>query len=454
MRLQLRVQGAHQSVVIPVRAVDLEIGKLGIVALPIQITPLPHSIVGSLIDLVPTSAEDVEENPDEFAAPAPSLTLGEGDCAKFFRSNSGVIDRFRYSVLIRLVEPAAVEQAVGLTIGRAQQQLLALAGAGCPPAFPLAQGHAPRYGHGHLPGRKIFGNLNLVSKWTFKNRIPIDRPIDVVGFHEDVEETPLRVPEAGTLGLGYILKLHQIWIPTGLSLGNLVYSLPFAPGEEQRIAVREQRETLSVREQEALTFEETQRFEQSEDSSAQAVFQSAADEAIKGGSESAASSVTLSSSESEGSAGLTLFPGVSSSGSSSSMGVSTSTGSTNSWQNTSRDFVSSASQDLHASVSRQAQLRRRATRTSMSLATSSMREQVTTKVIANHNHCHALTIQYWEVLRHFAVSSLVDDVQLVCYVPLELIPFLPEEQPLQLPSAATFDREDSAGSLCHAAALS
>ena len=41
----------------------------------------------------------------------------------------------------------------------------------------------------------------------------------------------------------------------------------------------------------------------------------------------------------------------------------------------------------------------------MSLATSAEREQMTTKVIANHNHCHALTMQYWEVLRHFAVSA-------------------------------------------------
>ena len=189
--------------------------------------------------------------------------------------------------------------------------------------------------------KKVFGNQT--SKWTFKDRIAVDRPIDAARFHEEVADGPSNVPKAGTLGLGYVLKMHQIWIPTGLSLGDLVYSLPLAPGEEQRIAVREHRETLSVREQEALSFDEAQSFRQTEDSSAQAVFESAADEVIRGGSETAASSVTFSSSESEGSAGLNPFPGVNSSGSSSSVGISLSSGSTNSWQNTSRDFVSSAS---------------------------------------------------------------------------------------------------------------
>jgi hypothetical protein len=53
---------------------------------------------------------------------------------------------------------------------------------------------------------------------------------------------------------------------------------------------------------------------------------------------------------------------------------------------------------------------------------------VVSKVISNHNHCHALTMQYWEVLRHFGVSTKVDDVQLVCFVPLEIVQFLPSGQ--------------------------
>ena len=34
-------------------------------------------------------------------------------------------------------------------------------------------------------------------------------------------------------------------------------------------------------------------------------------------------------------------------------------------------------------------------------------------------------MQYWEVLRHFDVVASVDGVTLVCFVPLEVVRFLP-----------------------------
>ena len=80
---------------------------------------------------------------------------------------------------------------------------------------------------------------------------------------------------AGTLGLGYVVQLAQRWAPAGLSLGDLVYSLPLAPGEQQRVAVFEQRQALSTAELETLDFDEQQRQSQVSDSSTEAVFNSA-----------------------------------------------------------------------------------------------------------------------------------------------------------------------------------
>jgi hypothetical protein len=45
-------------------------------------------------------------------------------------------------------------------------------------------------------------------------------------------------------------------------------------------------------------------------------------------------------------------------------------------------------------------------------------------------------MQYWQVLRHFRVSSQVDDVQLVCFVPLEVVQFLPSVASRTLPSGS------------------
>ena len=49
--------------------------------------------------------------------------------------------------------------------------------------------------------------------------------------------------------------------------------------------------------------------------------------------------------------------------------------------------------------------------------------RVQTDVVANHNHCHALTIEYFEVLRHFQVSQELAHVQECLFVPFELTPF-------------------------------
>ncbi|HEX6091808.1 MAG TPA: hypothetical protein VFZ07_00565, partial [Dongiaceae bacterium] len=99
----------------------------------------------------------------------------------------------------------------------------------------------------------------------------------------------------------------------------------------------------------------------------------------------------------------------------------------------------STSEDMHRSVERQASARRSAQRTSIRLATETDRETVTTKVITNHNKAHALTIQYWEVLRKFAGTTEVEGVNLVCFVPLDLVRFLPSGQKMELDVTTSVD---------------
>ncbi|MEO1172146.1 MAG: hypothetical protein AAFX94_08850, partial [Myxococcota bacterium] len=60
----------------------------------------------------------------------------------------------------------------------------------------------------------------------------------------------------------------------------------------------------------------------------------------------------------------------------------------------------------------------------MRLATLEDRDEVASKLVANRNRNHALTLQYWEVMRNFTVTSDIEDVALVCFVPLEVIPWI------------------------------
>ena len=49
--------------------------------------------------------------------------------------------------------------------------------------------------------------------------------------------------------------------------------------------------------------------------------------------------------------------------------------------------------------------------------------KVTTEVVANHNRCHAVTVQYFEVLRHMQVSQDLVDVQECLFIPLLMSKF-------------------------------
>src|SRR4029078_1532818 len=59
------------------------------------------------------------------------------------------------------------------------------------------------------------------------------------------------------------------------------------------------------------------------------------------------------------------------------------------------------------------------------IQTVSQGEQVsaTSESVANYNHCHAVTIQYFEVLRHFEIHTRLDDVQECLFIPLQISSF-------------------------------
>jgi hypothetical protein len=290
--LRLRFQGGTGTAEAVIPRTDLldKDGRLGVIALSRTLREAPRSILARLADVVPASGEDVDENPEDFVDPAPVITLGEEDCARSFRSNNGVIDRFDYAILIRLIDPQLSQQELTLRVRESGGQSLPL------PVRPRNGTLTPLRA---LMVQAVQGEATT----SLVDRTPIDVPIDVAAFHEDAATDPLGVPEAASLGLGYIVNLHQIWIPVGLSLGDLSYSLPLAPGEEQSIAVFEQNQALEVRDTESLSIAEAQRFDETADSSTLATFESAFREAVRGGSTFDVDSTT-------GGAGLSLFGGL------------------------------------------------------------------------------------------------------------------------------------------------
>jgi hypothetical protein len=426
--LGLVVRGANATAEALVDAPPPDGSALGEIALDEQLEPLPESVVASLIDLV---ADLPSATPAGAGAEQPRLRveLGQEQCG-IVLDEDVVVRRFPYRVLVRLVEPRTTTVSeVFVPGGR---------------FFPGGDNGRGKF---LLPiwDADLVKALD-VRETAFVDRVPVDKPISVDGFRDQLIGlsggkivASRTVPMAGTLGLGYVLNLAQAWRFDRLSLGNLLYSLPLAPGEQQRIAVAESVATASVRETEVLDIAENARAATRQDASTQAVFTSAFEEHVRANSSYENDASSSSWGVAGGIGGVlggaigALVGGVGAAGGG---GSSSNSGNTKSALDGARQYTSFASQAMHSSVEKESAARRRAQRTAIRLATETETQTVTTKVIANHNKAHALTIQYWEVLRQFEITTDVEGVTLVCFVPLDLVRFLPEGQPLELSSDA------------------
>ena len=430
--LSLRITGANnliQSVTVPVPPFGRQV--VGELVLNQAVEPLPKSIIGALIDIVddlPGVTQGGEPN-GRTTAPV-RVQLGQDACNIVFEEDS-IVRRFPYKLLVRLVEPRTT------TVNQVF----------IPPVF-------------NVDGAPL-NTLMLLPNWNtsllsvlgqtdthFVERLPVDKPISVDGFRDQLIgvtgntiTAERKVPMAGTLGLGYVLNLAQVWKYEGLTLGNLLYSLPLAPGEQQRIAVSERVASAAVRETERLDITEQQHSSLREDASSQAVFDSAFEEHVAASS-SYRNEARSSSWGVAGGIGAILGPVALGIGASGGGGKSSNNGSTRSALDGARTYTSSASEDMHRAVERQAAARRSAQRSSIRLATETDSETVTTKVITNHNKAHALTIQYWEVLRKFYSTTDVEGVNLVCFIPLDVVRFLPAGQQLELTDTTRVDTRE------------
>ncbi len=423
--LSLTVHGANSNANVTVLPDQIAAnGMIGVLTLPSTLYPLPVSILAQLKALIPTSFTP------QSAVPLPpakkhSVTIGEKDstCVQSFVASEKV-DRFPWCLFFRIVEPQ-------MSIVTETQEF----------AFPNS-----RFAWMPIFVTEPKPPVTINSK--FVDRVPVGQPLSVDGFRDQIagintygtfteDET---VPMAASLGLGYILRMSQQWNFQGLGLGDLVYSLPLAPGEQQQVAVFERQDTSTVQESEFFSQSEVMNQVALADTSTNATFNSAFNEMINGSSAFTSDSKSSSSGASGGGA-IGFGPIVIGGGASTSSGSQHDEGSSSSSLSGSRDTTMQAAQATHSSAENQASARLNANRTGMRLATASENMGVTTKTITNHNHTHALTMQYWEVQRMFDVTTNIEGLSLVCLVPMQIVRFMPPGQPAALTDPSIVDSQ-------------
>lgn len=207
---------------------------------------------------------------------------------------------------------------------------------------------------------------------------------------------------------GVLLTHEQGWFARGLALGNLLHSITLAPGEVTQVAVVEWHRQESGSAQESTQQDDSTSATDQRNRAVDDVQQSTLKEVQKGSSFAASASV-----EAEGGFSLPIF--------SAGGGANTTTGYSTNYSDGTRDLSLSENQRINEATTRNAQASR-SRRASVVRETSQAEgEQLTTRVVANYNHAHALTMMYFEVVEVFDLTTKVIDAERLIYLPMEVV---------------------------------
>ena len=231
--------------------------------------------------------------------------------------------------------------------------------------------------------------------------------------------------QAVSVATGHILHYKAVVKADGYSLGDLIYSLPLAPGQKKQIVVIDSSHTLVGAEAQSMS--QNERLAMGLVNEREIVNQLAGNisESLRGSS--SADTRGISAGFGTGGQGSGGGEGYGGSGSA-VIGVAGgwAQASSDASQDSSRSVAQYFGEKLRQSVMQSAEGYRQLNASVVTTVQEGQRYAVTTEVVANHNHCHALTIMYFEVLRHFAVYQDLAFVEECVFVPLLLTRFSTE----------------------------
>lgn len=230
----------------------------------------------------------------------------------------------------------------------------------------------------------------------------------------DSHTTQLSIYQAVTVATGHVLYYRAEFRADGYSLGELLYSLALAPGQKKQIVVIDSAHTLLG--------SETQAIAQGESLAASLVNERTITDQL-GGNINEAMRGSSSSSTSGVSAGLGVGVNVGYIGAALGVAGGTANASASASQDSSRDTSMFFGEKLRQAIMQNAQSYRQLNATVVTSVREGQQYSVNTDVVANHNHCHALTMMYFEVLRHYAIFQQLAHVEECIFVPFLMTDF-------------------------------
>jgi hypothetical protein len=220
--------------------------------------------------------------------------------------------------------------------------------------------------------------------------------------------------QAVTVATGHILFFKSVFKADGYSKGDCVYSLPLAPGQKKQIVSYDVANTLEASESQQLSQGETLSAGLFDDRDITNDLSGGINEALSGRSSASTAGVSAGT----GVAGtygwisgtLGIAGGYANSKSSAS-------------QSGSRNITQHFGEKLRQSLIQNSESYRKLNASVVTTVKEGQEYAVTTEVVSNHNHCHAVTMMYFEVLRHYAIYQELSGVQECLFVPMLLTEF-------------------------------
>jgi hypothetical protein len=216
--------------------------------------------------------------------------------------------------------------------------------------------------------------------------------------------------QAVTVAHGHLLQYKSEWIADGYSLGDLLYSLPLAPGQKKQIVVFDWERRESASNSQSIDYEESLFNSLSRDRDILEIAKGTIEENVSGRSSATVKAVAGGIGGVIGSAVFGVAGGYSNARSRAS-------------QDSLRQVSSSDQQKLSDRIVQSANAVRSMRSTVIQTVAQGERFEVSSESVANYNHCHALTIQYYEVLRHFKIRQRFAGARECLFVPLLMSQF-------------------------------
>ena len=222
-----------------------------------------------------------------------------------------------------------------------------------------------------------------------ENLYPANFATQEFRFHQLLrDDSPQNLDHKNPIMHGWALEYQSKWEPLGHTLGKLVYTLPLAPGEITNVSIIDwSRKSVDSRFDD-LSVAEQLNHNTHRDRTISETVDAALEEWQRGGSVMGG----VGGSMGYGAGAMSIGASAAIGG-----GYSTSSGD--------RNVTASTVQQLSDGFAQASSAFRELRSTVVVQSTQQEHAEAKTRVVANYNHAHSLTIMYYEVLHHYKVTT-------------------------------------------------